>query len=173
MGDWPLLNTLKAFQIHTSPKFNKTMEDLHTEAWQINFTPYACTYSVSSSLSPLEHIERWWRRSVWKSLMKHDEAKADLIIFFVRGTFLRALGKQLVLVAVFKMKLICLSNEKGLRYFPQIMLFIRNLWVRFLDYLPPFGKRACAHRLSLPLKSQHFLLRRIEERSQENGGKRA
>lgn len=105
--------------------------------------------------------------------MKRDEAKADLIIFFVRGTFLRALGKQLVLVAVFIMKLICLSNEKGLRYFPQIMLSIRNLWVRFLDYLPPFGKRACAHRLSLPLKSQHFLLRRIEERSQENGGKRA
>ena len=133
MGDWPLLNTLKAFQIHTSPKFNKTMEDFRTEAWQINFTPYACTYSVSSLLSPLEHIERWWRRSVWKSLMKHDEAKADLIIFFVRGTFLRALGKQLVLVAVFIMKLICLSNEKGLRYFPQIMLSIRNLWVRFLD----------------------------------------
>ena len=171
MRDWPLLNILKAFKIHTSPKLNKTMEDLRTEAWQINFTPYACTYSVSSLLSPLEHIERWWRRSVWKSLMKHDEAKADLIIFFVRGTFLRALGKQLVLVAVFE--LICLSNEKGLRYFPQIMLFIRNLWVRFLDYLPPFGKRACAHRLSLPLKSQHFLLRRIEERSQENGGKRA
>ena len=51
----------------------------------------------------------------------------------MRGTFLRALGKQLVLVAVFIMKLICLSNEKGLRYFPQIMLSIRNLWVRFLD----------------------------------------
>ena len=56
MGDWPLLNTLKAFKIHTSPKFNKTMEDLRTEAWQINFTPYACTYSVSSLLSPLEHL---------------------------------------------------------------------------------------------------------------------
>ena len=140
------------------------MEDLRTEAWQINFTPYACTYSVSSLLSPLEHIERWWRRSVWKSLMKHDEAKADLIIFFVRGTFLRALGKQLVLVAVFIMKLICLSNEKGLRYFPQIMLFIRNLWVRCLDYLPLFGKRACAHRLSLLSKSRHFLLRRQKKK---------
>ena len=32
MGDWPLLNTLKAFQIHTSPKVNKTMEDLRKEA---------------------------------------------------------------------------------------------------------------------------------------------
>ena len=103
-------------------------------------------------------------------MMKQKQTK---LYFFVRGTFLRALGKQLVLVAVFIMKLICLSNEKGLRYFPQIMLFIRNLWVKCLDYRPPFGKRACAYRLSLPSKSRHFLLRRIEERSQENGGKRA
>ena len=83
----------------------------------------------------------------------------------MRGTFLRALGKQLVLVAVFIMKLICLSNEKGLRYFPQIMLFIRNLWVRCLDYLPLFGKRACAHRLSLLSKSRHFLLRRQKKKN--------
>lgn len=96
--------------------------------------------------------ETWWSKS-WLNY-----------IFFVRGTFLRALGKQLVLVAVFIMKLICLSNEKGLRYFPQIMLFIRNLWVRCLDYLPLFGERACAHRLSLLSKSRHFLLRRQKKK---------
>ena len=83
MRDWPLLNILKAFKIHTSPKLNKTMEDLRTEA---------CTYSVSSLLSPLEHIERWWRRSVWKSLMKHDEAKADLIIFFCARNLSEGVG---------------------------------------------------------------------------------